>query len=536
MSQFLLDRIAAVQSSDWNQQITGIRRGIERETLRIKPDGRLSQQDHPTALGSALTHPLITTDFSEALLEFITPAQSDIETTLKQLTDIHRFAVRQLGDERLGAGSMPCFIQHQDEIRLAYYGKSHVGRMKTVYRQGLKNRYGSMMQAISGVHFNFSIPTEFWQGYQQLLGDNQPLQAFISEQYLALIRNYKRYVWLVVYLFGSSPAMCKSFLQGRDSKYPFQPLGKGSLYLPYATSLRMSDLGYTNSAQSALNVSYNNLTDYVAGLQQAISTPSAEYAGIGVKVQDEYQQLNANILQIENEFYSTIRPKRTTRSGERPTCALAKRGIEYIEVRALDVNPFSSVGISAEQMRFLDIFLLYCLFEHSPLMSSVEQAQADQNLRKVVTDGRRLNLELVQEGQPRLMQDWAEQLFADLMPIARWLDQVHATPESQTPYQNVMKQFYLSLLDPAQTFSGKVLNQLLAAQHDNSSVSLQLSEQYRQQLLDSDYEYYSTAEFERMAVDSMAAQQQIEAGETGSFDDYLQQYFAENALTDCQEH
>ncbi len=153
----------------------------------------------------------------------------------------------------------------------------------------------------------------------------------------------------------------------------FQTLGKGSLYLPYATSLRMSDLGYTNSAQSSLNISYNNLPDYIQGLRQAISTPSAEYASIGIKVDGEYQQLNSNILQIENEFYSTIRPKRTTQSGERPTCALKRRGVEYIEVRALDVNPFSAVGINAEQMRFLDLFLIYCLLEQSPDLSAEEQ-------------------------------------------------------------------------------------------------------------------------------------------------------------------
>ncbi len=142
---------------------------------------------------------------------------------------------------------------------------------------------------------------------------------------------------------------------------------------------------------------------------------------------------------------------------------------------------------------------------------------------------------------PRLMQDWAEQLFADLMPLARWLDQAHAPASATavdalqpTAYQDVMKQFYLSLLDPAQTFSGKVLNQLVAAQHDNSSVSLQLSEQYRQQLLTSDYQYYSEAEFQQWATESVAAQQQIEAADSGSFDDYLTQYFAENALTDCQ--
>jgi len=339
LSHFLEQRLAALGTTSFQTAIKGIRRGIERETLRINPDGQLAQTGHAKALGSALTHPLITTDFSESLLEFITPAQTDIDVTLKQLTDIHKFALSHIGEERLWAGSMPCYIGHQDEIQLAQYGSSNVGTMKTVYRQGLKNRYGSMMQAISGVHFNFSIPQEFWQQYQQLLGDTGSLQDFISAQYLHLIRNYKRYVWLVVYLFGASPAMCSSFLQGREPKYKFQTLGKGSLYLPYATSLRMSDLGYTNSAQSSLNISYNNLPDYIKGLRQAISTPSAEYANIGIKVDGQYQQLNSNILQIENEFYSTIRPKRTTQSGERPTCALKRRGVEYIEVRALDVNP-----------------------------------------------------------------------------------------------------------------------------------------------------------------------------------------------------
>lgn len=531
MSQLFSERIAALQSAPWNSTITGIRRGIERETLRIKPDGRLSQSDHPVALGSALTHPLITTDFSESLLEFITPAQTSIEVTIAQLADIHKFALSQLGQEQLGSGSMPCFIEHQDEIRLAYYGTSNVGRMKTVYRQGLKNRYGSMMQAISGVHFNFSIPTEFWQHYQQMLGDQSDLADFISAQYLGLIRNYKRYVWLIVYLFGASPALCKSFLQGRQSKYAFEQFGKGTLYLPYATSLRMSDLGYTNSAQSALNVSYNNLPDYIKGLQQAITTPSAEYQGIGVKVDGSYQQLNTNILQIENEFYSTIRPKRTTQSGERPTCALAKRGVEYIEVRALDVNPFSAVGISAEQMRFLDLFLLYCLLEQSPSMSAEEQEIADQNLRKVVTDGRRLNLELQDGPTPRLMQDWAEQLFAELMPLAHWLDGAYGGEE----YQRVLKQFYLSLLDPAKTFSGQVFSQLKASQADNSQFSLALTVKHQQELTAAAYQFYSEADFQRMAVESLAAQAQIEQADSVSFDSYLEQYFVENALKLCDK-
>lgn len=523
MASSIMQRLTALQQSGQSQSIVGIKHGIERETLRVNADGSLAQSAHPLALGSALTHPWITTDFSESLLEFITPATTDIDTTIQQLTDIHRFTLRQLGDERIWPASMPCYIADQHQIPLAFYGSSNVGRMKTLYRQGLKNRYGSMMQAISGVHFNFSLPQSFWQAYQPLLADQRPLQDFISEQYLSLIRNYKRYAWLIVYLFGASPAMCQSFLEGRQSRYPFQQLGDGSLYLPYATSLRMSDLGYTNSAQSSLNITYNTLPEYIAGLHAAVSQPSAEYQSIGTKVNGVYQQLNGNVLQIENEFYSTIRPKRTIESGERPTCALAKRGVEYIEVRALDVNPFSAVGITAEQMHFLDVFLVYCLLEQSPTLSAAEQSVTEQNLKKVVTDGRRINLELMQDGQPRLMQDWAEQLFAEMMPIASWLDEAYKT----TRYQGALKQYYLSLLDPAQTPSGKVLNHLISSRQDNGSYMRQLAAQYQQQLLQEPYQIYTESDFAVAVSASLQRQAEIEASDTLGFDDYIEQYFAE---------
>lgn len=522
MASLLQQRLAELHATA-PKAIVGILHGIERETLRVNADGSLAQTPHHPALGAALTHPWITTDFSESLLEFITPASDNIDTTLAQLADIHHFTVNNIANEQLWPASMPCFIANQQQIPFAQYGTSNVGRMKTLYRKGLHNRYGSMMQAISGVHFNFSLPDSFWQSYQQQLADNSSQQDFVSEQYLALIRNYKRYVWLLVYLFGASPAMCKSFLQGRPSRYVFQELAKGTVYLPYATSLRMSDLGYTNSAQSSLNVTYNSLPEYISGLHAAISMPSEEYRSIGVKVEGEYQQLNANVLQIENEFYSTIRPKRTTQSGERPTCALAKRGVEYIEVRCLDVNPFSPIGITAEQMYFLDVFLLYCLLQDSPPLSAAEQTITEQNLKKVVTDGRRNNLELLCEGQNRLMQDWAEQLFADMMPVAKYLDSAY---ENQK-YTAALKQFYLCLLDPAQTYSGKLLNQLLTTQQDNGGVLLQLSAQYRQQLQQQPYQYYNEQQFTDAAALSIQAQKQIEQQDSISFEQYIAEYYAE---------
>ncbi|MEH8021394.1 MULTISPECIES: glutamate--cysteine ligase [Rheinheimera] len=529
MDPILQQRLAKLNSATDKKAIVGIRRGIERETLRVKPDGKLALTPHAIALGSALTHPLLTTDFSESLLEFITPATDSIDTTLAQLSDIHRFTIKNIGDEQFWAGSMPCFINDQAQIPFAQYGSSNVGQMKTLYRKGLSNRYGSMMQAISGVHFNFSFSQSFWQQYQQVLGQDGQLQDFISEQYLALIRNYKRYVWLIVYLFGASPAMCKSFLEGRKSRYSFESLGKGSLYLPYATSLRMSDLGYTSSAQSDLHITYNSLDEYISGLHAAISKPSADYQKIGVKVNGEYQQLNANILQIENEFYATIRPKRTTESGERPTCALAKRGVEYIEVRALDVNPFSPVGITAEQMRFLDIFLLYCLLRDSPELTVAEQIVTEQNLKTVVTEGRRNNLNIMQQGTPRLMLDWAEELFADMMPIAQYLDSAYGVDS----YSTTLKQFYICLLDPAQTLSGQLLHKLLTTQQDNGSFILQLSAEYKQQLAQQPYQYYNEQQLVTVATESLLKQQHIEQLDDVNFDQYITQYFAE--VPQCED-
>ncbi|KKK72673.1 hypothetical protein LCGC14_2901520, partial [marine sediment metagenome] len=357
----LTKALTALAPEQHKYAIKGIQRGIEREALRIQPNGTISQQAHPIGVGCALTNGHITTDFSESLLEFITPVSGSAEETLNQLHDLQKFTLSQMGDELLWPISMPCFIEHQDDIALAQFGDSNIGRMKTLYREGLKNRYGSMMQAIAGVHFNISFPTSFWQSLQTIKGDTGSLQDFISSGYLGLIRNFKRELWLISYLFGASPALCNSFLQGRSTDLPFKKLGKGTLYLETGTALRLGNLGYTNSAQSSLKVMYNSLEEYVAGLKAAINSPSDIYDQLADYKDAQPKQLNKNVLQIENEFYSPIRPKRNANSGETPTDALLRGGIEYIEIRALDVNPFAATGIDIEQIHFLDVFLTYCL-------------------------------------------------------------------------------------------------------------------------------------------------------------------------------
>ena len=143
-------------------------RGVERETLRYHQDGHLATTPHPVELGSAYANNWITTDFSESLLEFITPVSSNISTLTAQLEDIHHFTQTKLGEEKMWPLSMPCYVGSEDDINLAQYGSSNSGKMKTLYREGLKHRYGSLMQIISGVHFNFSFPESFWD---QLFGE-----------------------------------------------------------------------------------------------------------------------------------------------------------------------------------------------------------------------------------------------------------------------------------------------------------------------------------------------------------------------------
>ena len=335
--------------------LRGLRRGIEKESLRVRPDGTLAATPHPPALGSALTHPHITTDFSEAQLELITGVHPSVDACLDELRHIHQFVYRHIGDELLWCGSMPCRLPEENAIPIARYGPSNVGRAKTVYRIGLSHRYGRRMQTISGIHYNFSLPEAAWS--LTSLGD-------ASEAYFALIRNFRRHAWLLLYLFGASPAVCASFVEGRA--HELRELAPGTLYLPYATSLRMGRLGYLSEAQDSLAVSYNDLASYTASLYDALTKPHPPYEAIGICEGDDYRQLATSLLQIENEFYSTIRPKRVIFPGERPLHALRERGVEYVEVRAMDLDPFPAIGIDAGTIRLLDVFLLHCLLTDSP--------------------------------------------------------------------------------------------------------------------------------------------------------------------------
>lgn len=514
-------RLAALQQRQKTDSLVGIQRGVERETLRITPNGQLAQTSHPASLGATLTHPLITTDYAESLLEFITPVARSVRDTLSQLRDLHRFTYRHIGDELLWPLSMPCYVSEAQEIRIADFGSSHVGRMKSTYRQGLTHRYGAVMQTIAGVHYNFSVPDSLWQELAQQDGVENSAD-YRSERYFGLIRNFLKLAWVVPYFFGASPVVCSSFTRFSPGNVELQNFGGGMSYRPYATALRMSDLGYTNKEQASLRISYNSTQAYIDGLRRAVSTPSERFKKIGVRdEQGVFQQLNSNILQIENEFYAPIRPKRTAKSGETPTQALERCGVEYIEIRALDVNPYTPVGITAEQMLFLDLLLVHCLLDESPEMSWEQQQEANANLNRVVLDGRDPKLRLHSNGREALLRSLLKDLFKALDPIAQLIDNA----AGGDAYRCVLGHLQSQIDNPEQTLSGQLVADMRKATQHGQGFAVQLAQHYREQLMQEPLEFYSEEQLKELAAKSLADKALLESQQSGTFESYLQAYF-----------
>ena len=496
-------------------RLRAIRRGIEKESLRSLPDGRLALTPHPEGLGSPLTHPHITTDFSESQLELITGVQAGVQACLDELTQIHQFVYRTLAeptgghaDERLWVASMPCGLPTDETIPLGRYGSSNVARAKSVYRMGLGHRYGRRMQTISGIHYNWSLP------------------GLSNDEHFALIRNFRRHAFLLLVLFGASPAVCPSFVAGRD--HGLQRLSEHTLHLPHATSLRMGRLGYQSEAQASLAVSYNSLESYAGSLQDALTRPYPAYERIGVQnLGGEYNQLATTLLQIENEFYGTIRPKRVIRPGERPLHALRQRGVEYIEVRCMDLDPFVPVGIAAPTIRFLDVFLLHCLLADSAPDTPQEIAELDRNQHRTASHGREPGVQLERRGAQVTLMDWAAELLAECQPLARALDAAHGGSE----HAATLDAAQAALRAPDTLPSARAL---ATVQQDfggsyTAFVRAQ-GEQTRNHLLALPWSDASQAAFEAMAGESVAKRRALEAADTVDFEAFRQAYLSPQGL------
>jgi glutamate--cysteine ligase len=497
----LRDRLAALTPD----RLRGIRRGLEKESLRARADGQLALTPHPAALGSPLTHPHITTDFSESQVELVTGVHASVEAALAELTDIHQVVYHELaalGNEMLWVSSMPCGLPTDETIPIGLYGSSNVGRAKSIYRMGLSHRYGRRMQTISGIHYNWSLP------------------GVGNEDYFGLIRNFRRNAVVLLYLFGASPAVCSSFVAGRD--HELQPLGERTMFLPHATSLRMGRLGYQSDAQASLAVSYNSLESYAASLEEALTRPYPAYETIGIQNPGgDYNQLATTLLQIENEFYGTIRPKRVIYPGERPLHALRERGVEYVEVRLMDLDPFETIGIDAYTARFLDLFLLHCLLSDSPPDTPEEIAALKANQHLTAARGREPGLLLCRRGRDVPLASWAAELVAELAPLAEAMDAVHGG----SGYAQALAEARAALADPEALPSARVLRTVQRDHGDNFiAFAVERSLNTRAALRALPLAPELLARFEHLAAESVREQKRIEQADSMPFEIYRREY------------
>lgn len=520
MSDLLSRRLALLGERAHLSLLTQCLHGIERECLRVDPRGQLALTDHPVALGSALTHGQITTDYSESLLEFITPTEHDPANTLDDLDRIHRFTYQKLDGEYLWSASMPGRLPSEEAIPIAHYGTSPIGRLKYVYRRGLAVRYGKTMQCIAGIHYNFSLPEALWPLLKAAEGDTQSERDYQSARYIAMIRNFRRYSWLLMYLFGAAPALDENFLRGRP--HDLDRLDADTLYLPWATSLRMSDLGYQNNAQAGLTPCYNSLDSYLSSLRQAVSTPYPPYAEIGTKQNGEWVQLNTNVIQIENEYYSSIRPKRVTYTGERPIQALMARGVQYVEVRCLDINPFLPLGIDLTESRFLDAFLLYCALADSPPMAGDECRACTDNFQRVVKEGRRPGLRLQRPDGEIGLVEWAGELLERIAQAAALLDRA----QGGEAHAQALAEQRRKVEDPSLTPSARVLAELRERGESFSQFALRQSEAHARAFRERPLDAADVERFEAMARSSLEEQARLEAEPEGDFDTFVAAYQA----------
>lgn len=504
------------------EHLVNLQRGIEKEGLRMAGTGFSAKTPHPYVLGSKLTHPYITTDYSENLLELITPPYQTIDDALNMLTKLHILVQKSLqNNEILWPLSMPCMLSdNNDDIPLAEYGTSNIGKLKTLYRSGLGVRYGRKMQTIAGLHYNFSIGDELFNAWHKTSGNTLSFDEFKNDKYLALIRNFKRLSPMVLYLTGASPSVCACFVA--EKTHELQPLNdkKNSYYAPYATSLRMGRLGYTNSVQKNLDIYYNELTEYIANLRRAVRTPFADFTAIGIDDKNGNPiQINDHILQIENEFYSPIRPKQVTKSGETPTEALAKRGIAYIEFRAIDLDPYQAIGISKQTACFLEILALYCLFMPSAPLYKNEENEISQNTETIVNNGRDDKITICTNNEQVNFKDWLINHLTAMNDIAKMFDIYYET----SCYTNALAAMQSYAINSNLTPSARLVTDSLEL-GSTWQVGKALGEQHRKTLLDTPMSDDEWANFEQIARQSWDEQKQLEAQDNTPFYDYIQQY------------
>ena len=490
--------------------------GFEKESLRVI-NSEISQNIHPESLGSALCNIYITTDFSEAQTELVTPPFNDKIQGLKFLEDIHHFVSCNINDEILWPFSMPPPIGDEKDIPIANYGASNLGLFKRRYRNGLSLRYGKLMQTISGIHYNYSVPESIWESSLFKNTDVNP-KVIRSDIYFNMLRNIYRMNWLILYLFGASPILTRNFVY--ENEEGFKKLDDHTLYLPYATSLRMSNFGYQNTRRRKLEVSINSINEYISCLSNATKTIHPAFANINSTSTNSKTQINENVLQIDDEYYAIARAKSKIVSDQRAISKLNQGGVDFIELRSLDLNPFSRVGIDKETTFFLELLLTYCFIKKRQHFTDNEIDIMNHNDASVAKKGREPGLKLLKDGKTISLKDWGNQFVDNLLPIADLLD------SEKKQYTKAANQMRETINDADQTLSARILEKVA----NNNMSFLELGESIGK---DNKMHYLNLKQsdnpnwqlLEKEAIRSHNQQKKLEDNNGESFDSFLENYF-----------
>ena len=490
--------------------------GFEKESLRIA-NSRISKSSHPELLGSALCNKFITTDFSESQLELVTPPFKNNNRSLAFLEDIHHFVSCNLKDEFLWPFSMPTNIDNEKDINISNYGTSNLGLFKRIYRNGLSHRYGRMMQTISGVHYNYSFSDRFWQKLP-LKNLDKDYKEIRSLSYFNMLRNISRVNWLILYLFGASPIITRNLLT--KEKQSFQKLDDETYYLKYATSLRMSNFGYYNILGDEFSVSLDSLASYISDIQEATKTPSKSFKSLNKKNNKNNQQINENLLQIDDEFYAVARAKSRVISNQRTTSKLTNGGVDFIELRSLDLNPYSRIGIDQETTNFLEILLSYCFVKQKGYLSDLEKQEISHNDSLVAKQGRYPGLYLQKDGEKIRLKDLGNQILDELYPIATLLD------NKQNQYTKSLDLMVEKINDPSKTISGRLMDDIFTKNISFIELGATIGEANKDYYINLDQSQNSNWDFLKEEVKSSLNQQHsLEKNERESFEDFLDSYF-----------
>ena len=513
MSNEFLNSLEDLDSLNMSDFIKISQRGIEKENLRSN-DCSISLEPHPKIYGSSLTNSRITTDFSEALIELVTNPNRDLKTCLEELEDIVYFCLKNT-EEDFWPASIPMSIEDESSIPIADYGHSNSGKLKKLYRVGLSHRYGSMMQTVSGIHYNFSFDDQLFEDWAHREGEI--LRDFKDKKYLSLVRNFRRNAWLITYLFGCSPIVPKAFARGRE--HNLKELNSKDLYLENATCLRMGELGYISKSQDNLNIAYNNLEEYLADLKKALTTDHPRYKTLGTKVNDEHIQLNTAIIQIENEYYSSIRPKRLVGSGERPINALRDKGIEYVEIRALDNNIYDPFGISDETAIFLESFLFYCLLSEDQPCEQDEIKKIQKNWGNVVLSGRDKDLKLDFKDGSFFLRDKAAGIIDEMANLEARIGDL----KYKTIFKKSLETQQNKVNDSGKTPSGRLLKEIISSEATWDKYTDDIAKSHKKEILKLNKEVHY---LEKQARESLNEFAQKEAEEEKDFDSFLAEYLS----------